>query len=82
VGVVEHTPATLAVAHDAPVVHLDPGGEVVGEAEPVVVPERREVVRIDVVRRSGVVVADLQLEGQLGDPADGLRGDPRDRRDR
>ena len=38
--------------------------------------------RLDVVRRRGVVVADLQLERELGDAADRLGRDPRHRGDR
>ena len=71
----------MTVAHDAPVLDLDPGAQLVGESEGVGLAQRLEVV--DHLGQRRVVVGDAHVECQLGgQPLHRLRGDPRDRGDR
>ncbi len=60
------------------VLHLDPGLELVRLAEAVGVAQPLELPAAEVGRRRLVVVADPELEGDLGHALDRLRGDPRD----
>jgi hypothetical protein len=57
------------------VVQVDPGPELVGEAEPVGVSQGGQIV--EVIRGWRVVVRHPQIEGQLGQPAQRLGRDPR-----
>ena len=75
-----HEPPTLVTAVDDPVaVHGDEGPELVGKAEPVLVPEALDVHTF--ARGRWVVVRDPRVEGQALGTLDRLRGDPGERRD-
>ena len=70
--------ALVPVPDDLAVLDLDPGPEVIGFAEAVLVAQSLEVTLADLVGRRFVVVADPHLEGNLGHALDCLRGDPGD----
>ena len=70
--------ALVPVPDDLAVFDFDPGPEVIGLAEAVFVAQAREIAGSDPVGRRLVVVADPELEGDLGHALDCLRGDPGD----
>jgi hypothetical protein len=69
----------VSAPDDPPVLDLDPCPELVAEPESVSGAKRLEVFQD--LRRWLVVVGHAEIEGHLEHPADGLRGDPPDRRD-
>ena len=77
----DETPAFLAVTDDLPVVHLDPGLELVCLTEAVGVAQLLEVTFLQAVGRGLVVLPDPELERQLGHPLDRLGRDPGNRCD-
>src|SRR4029079_18150913 len=68
--------ALMPVPDDLAVLDLDPGPEVICLAETVFVAQPRESAGSDPVGGWLVVVADPELEGDLGHALDCLRGDP------
>ena len=74
-------PARIAVIHGLPgIVELGPGGQEVGEAEPVGQPKFLQV--IDHIRGRLVVVGEPGVERHPGPTADGFGRNPRKRSDR
>ena len=74
--------AFMAVTDDLAVLDLDPGLELIRLSKAIGVAQPLEVSLLEPIRRGLVVMADSELERDLGHALDGFRGNPGDGSDR
>src|SRR6266508_4433906 len=78
----DETAAFVAVTDDLAVLDLDPGPELIRLPKAICLAQPLEVALLEPIRRRLVVMADAELERDLGHALDGFRGNPGDCCDR